>query len=86
MNGKHRPDVTSAVSALKPFASGLAADGYALEVSRLDGDGLRVEIAAGPDACEDCLIPREMFTGMLSSRLNSEGVEFSDLVLVYPGD
>ena len=74
----------SAVSALAPFSSGLAADGYALEVSRSASGGLRVEIVAGPDACEDCLIPREMFTGMLSSRLTSEGVEFSDLSLVYP--
>ncbi len=71
---------------MAPFSSGLAADGYALKVRRSVSGGLAVEIAAGPDACEDCLIPKDMFTGMLFSRLTSEGVEFSDLSLVYPAD
>lgn len=76
----------SAISALQPFSSGLAADGYSLVVNVLDGDGLVVEIVAGPDACEDCLIPKEMFVGMLASRLSAEGVAFSELTLVYPTD
>ena len=86
VSGKLDPGVESAVSALQPFSSALAADGYSLVVSALDGDGLAVEIVAGPDACEDCLIPKEMFAGMLSARLSSEGVVFSDLTLVYPTD
>ncbi len=86
VSGEPRPDVEAAVAALAPFSSGLAADGYALEVSRSGSGGLRVKIVAGSDACEDCLIPREMFTGMLSSRLASQGVEFSELCLVYPAD
>ena len=80
------PDVESAVSALRPFVSGLAADGYTLEVSLSSAGSLWVEIVAGPDACEDCLIPKQMFTGMIFSRLNSQGVDFSDLALVYPAD
>ena len=35
---------------------------------------------------EECLIPKEVFAGLLSSRLNSEGMEFSGLTLVYPSD
>ncbi|MCQ3802506.1 MAG: hypothetical protein OXC98_09145 [bacterium] len=84
VTGKPHPDVESAASALMPFSSGLAADGYALEVSAAATGSLQVEIVAGPDACEDCLIPKEMFKGMLSSRLGSEGVAFSELILVYP--
>ncbi len=83
---KLHPDPERAVSALGPFSSGLAADGYSLEVTPAGDGRLVVEIVAGPDACEDCLIPREMFSGMLSSRLSSEGVQFSDLALIYPGD
>ncbi len=64
----------------------MAADGYALEVSGTDSGGLVVAILAGPDACQECLIPKEVFAGMLSSRLNSEGMEFSGLTLVYPSD
>ncbi len=86
VSGKPKPDVESATMALQPFASGLAADGYSLSVSRSGGEGLRVSISAGPDACEECLIPKEMFRGMLSSRLDSEGVKFSDLLLTYPND
>lgn len=79
-----RPNLESAESALAAFATGLAADGYALEVIGTDSGGLRVEIVAGPDACADCLIPQEMFSDMLSARLASQGVEFSELSLVYP--
>ena len=57
-----------------------------MEVSRFPSGGLAVKIVAGPDACEDCLIPKDMFTGMLASRLVSEGVEFSELSLSYPTD
>ena len=86
VSGKPAPDVDSAASALQPFTSGLAADGYSLVVKAPDGEGLVVEVVAGPDACEDCLIPKEMFVGMLSARLSSEGVAFSDITLVYPTD
>ncbi len=76
----------TALSALAPFASGLAADGYALEVTESGSGGLRVQIVAGPDACEECLIPKELFAGMVTTRLDAEGVAFSDLTLVYPAD
>ncbi len=80
------PDLGSAVAALETFATGLAADGYALEVSRAGSGGLEVHIVPGPDACEDCLIPKELFIEMISHRLRSGGVEFSGLSLVYPTD
>jgi hypothetical protein len=86
VTGKPDRNVELAVSALNPFATGLAADGYALEVTSPETGRLRLEIVAGPDACEDCLIPKEMFTAMISTRLHSEGVAFSDLTLVYPND
>ena len=83
-SGESEAGLVSARSALGPFSGGLAADGYSLEVTRSDYGGLRVEIVAGPDACEDCLIPKDMFEGMVRSRLGSEGVEFSDVSVVYP--
>lgn len=86
MSVQPRLDIEAAETALTPFSSGLAADGYTMEVSQSGSGGLRLEIVAGSDACEECLIPKEMFVGMLAARLNSEGVEFSDLSLVYPDD
>ncbi len=79
-------DLESAVSALETFTTGLAADGYALEVVRAGPAELTVEIVPGPDACEDCLIPKGLFTEMISHRLRSKGVQFSELSLVYPTD
>ncbi len=79
-------DLTSAVSALETFATGLAADGYTLEVARTGPEELTVEIVPGFDACEDCLIPKGLFSEMISHRLRSEGVRFSELFLVYPTD
>ncbi len=42
MNREPQPGVESAIAVLKPFSSGLAANGYALEVSRTDSGGLMV--------------------------------------------
>ena len=86
VSGKHQPDMESVVAALHPFSSGLEADGYALQVGLAEGDNLRVEIVAGPEACDDCLIPREMFTGMIASTLDSKGLVFEQITLVYPND
>ena len=86
MSGKPQPDIESVVSALHPFSSGLDADGYSLQVGLADGGGLHVEIVAGPEACEDCLIPKEMFTPMIVSTLNSKGLAFEQVTLVYPND
>jgi len=86
VTGKRQPDIESVVAALHPFSSGLEADGYSLQVGLVDGEGLHVEIVAGPEACEDCLIPKEMFTPMIASTLNSKGLDFDQITLVYPND
>lgn len=86
VSGESRPEVESIVSALQPFSSGLEADGYSLQVRLADGDGLHLEIVAGSDACEDCLIPKEMFRPMIASTLNSQGLAFEQITLVYPND
>ena len=85
VSGKRQPDMESVASALQPYSSGLQADGYSLEVG-FDGDSLHVEIVAGPEACEDCLIPKDMFTPMIASTLNSKGLAFEQITLVYPND
>ena len=82
--GGPKPDIEQALGGLRPFSSGLEANGYALNVSRDGSTGLGVEIVAGPDACEECLTPKDMLNGMVRSRLASERVEFSDSSVVYP--
>ena len=64
------------------LASTLEADGYHLAIEELDSR-LAVTITAGPDACEDCLVPKDVFRGIAANHLGIEG----DLIdITYPVD
>jgi hypothetical protein len=60
----------------------LAADGYRMEFAE-DGDRLRVAIIATPDACADCLVPKDLMRGMLEQQL---GIPADRIDLTYPRD
>jgi hypothetical protein len=65
----------------------LQADGYEIELNEMSGK-LIVEIKAGPDACPDCLVPKNMMRTYLETalreNLGDEGVP--EVKLVYPAD
>ena len=44
---------------------------------------LSVVITAGPDACEDCLVPKDVFRGIASHQL---GIEGDQIDITYPVD
>jgi hypothetical protein len=78
------PEITAALAAL---ADMLAADGYALDVAGDGGNALIARIAAGPDACADCLVPKSMMQLYLQEALKSLGDSAPrNLRLVYPGE
>ena len=62
------------------LASTLEADGYHLAIEELDSR-LAVTITAGPDACEDCLVPKDLMRSILSDTL---GVPPDAIDLTYP--
>jgi hypothetical protein len=62
------------------IAATLAADGYHLRVAEA-GDRVRVTIAAGPEACADCLVPENLMRGILGQAL---GVPEDAIDLTYP--
>ena len=62
------------------LASTLAADGYRLEIAEA-GDRVRVRISATPQACADCLVPKDMMRGILGQTL---GVPQDAIDLTYP--
>jgi hypothetical protein len=64
------------------LAQTLEADGYHMDI---DGDDSRVSvvITAGPDACEDCLVPKDLMRVILSSAL---GVSGEVIEIKYPAD
>lgn len=69
--------------ALGDLRRALAADGYALTVRDLPGGAVQVEIAAGPAACAECLIPKDVMLEILRSSLS--GIpDVGPLDLRYP--
>jgi hypothetical protein len=64
------------------LSSALEADGYHLAIDEV-GARVSAVISAGPDACEDCLVPKELFRGMLSHEI---GVDEGLIDVTYPVD
>jgi hypothetical protein len=65
------------------FADSLDADGYDLELQR-QGDGrVLAQINARPDACAECLVPKDVASRIMAKAC---GVEVGSLELRYPGE
>jgi hypothetical protein len=64
------------------LAASLEADGYRMAIDE-DGSRLSVIITASPEACEDCLVPKDLMRGILSTTL---GVEGDSIDITYPAD
>jgi hypothetical protein len=62
--------------------STLAADGYLLEIAEA-GTRVQVTITATPQACADCLVPKDLMRGILGQAL---GVPEHTIDLTYPAD
>ena len=54
------------------LASTLEADGYHMAIEEQDAC-ISVTITAGPDACADCLVPKDLMRGILSQQLGIDG-------------
>lgn len=67
------------------MAEVLAADGYRLEVSQADGAPVRLQVVAGPDACEECLVPKEVFESIALDHLARAGLH-SAVEIRYPSE
>ncbi len=72
--------------ALAPLAEALEADGYELIAEQTADRSARVEVRATPDACADCLVPREVFAGILRTRLGDTLTGSWDVDVGYPAD
>ena len=71
--------------ALRPVAAILEADGYRLAVSSAEGSPVLLEVVAGPDACAECLVPKEVFASIALDHLARAGVAPA-LEIRYPAD
>jgi hypothetical protein len=66
--------------ALDKIRQSLETEDYQLQVTMLE-DGARVAIAAGPAACADCLVPKDLMRAMLAPAL---GLRADRIELAYP--
>jgi hypothetical protein len=75
------------VGALAPLGEMLAADGYVLELDQDMAEVVVAEIRAGPEACADCLVPKDMMRAYFETALR-DGLrrEPPAVRLVYPGE
>jgi hypothetical protein len=64
------------------LAASLEADGYHMAIDEA-GSRLAVVITASPEACEDCLVPKDLMRGILAQSL---GVEGDTIDITYPAD
>ena len=70
---------------LAGFREGLVADGYDLLVDEVAGDIAKLRITAGPDACAECLVPKDLMIDMLKASLE-DLPSIKKVELVYPSD
>jgi hypothetical protein len=62
--------------------STLEADGYLLDIAE-EGTRIRATISATPQACADCLVPKDLMRGILGQAL---GVPPDSIDLTYPSE
>lgn len=63
----------------------LNADGYDLRVDSFADGQLALSVVAGPEACEECLVPKQLLTGIVKGSL-PEDFPVSTVSLRYPTD
>ena len=79
------PRTADIEDALRPMAAILEADGYQLAVSSPEGSPVLLEVVAGPDACAECLVPKDVFESIAVDHLARAGLR-SALEIRYPAD
>src|SRR6202034_2161045 len=54
----------------------------------LDGGAVTVRVSAGPDACEECLVPKALMTQLVLQALGNAGmgIPAEQVRLTYPGE
>jgi len=67
--------------ALGKFREMLASEGYDLSWELTDQDKVVVQIEAGPEACEDCLVPLPIMEAIMSDALAPTPYALDHIVL-----
>ena len=73
--------ITTTIASLRAM---LEPDGYDLVVARQHDDVVDLQVVAGSAACEDCLVPKEVFAQIVSQHLSPAGLQLGELA--YPNE
>jgi hypothetical protein len=78
--------IESPAAALQPLADALGADGYEFGVEVLSPNAIRIDVRATENACEECLVPKELLADMAAHRLSEVSGEQWKIDVTYPAD
>ncbi len=78
-------DVKTVEAALAGLRAGYEADGYELTVEDVSDGAARIRISAGPNACEECLVPKPIAVGIIRKTLTALP-EIVRVSVAYPVD
>lgn len=73
-------------SSLAGLREGLVADGYDMEISDEGNDAVKIAVVAGPEACADCLVPKEVMEQIIHGMLDDMSQQPLSVEVVYPRD
>ena len=79
------PENATIASHLEGFREGLVADGYDLLVDGFANGTAKLRITAGPNACEECPVPKKLMVSMLEDSLR-ELPDVQAIEVAYPGE
>jgi hypothetical protein len=71
---------------LSSIAAALAADGYVLTVDGPSEGRLTARIEATPEACAECLVPKQVMGGLLAQAIGDASIGEDAIDLRYPVD
>lgn len=83
-NALHESDVYALLTDIR---DSLRSDGYELTV-RSVAPQISLAIDAGPDACEDCLVGKDLMSKYVVAALSEldQQLDASDIAIAYPGE
>jgi hypothetical protein len=78
--------IAAVAECLEPLSTALTADGYQLIVDRPADGPFLLRIEAGPEACEECLIPRPLMEDLIQDAFRQGLPQAPEVELRYPGE
>ena len=76
-------DLNAVAAAISATREGLDASGFAIDCAGR-GDTLVFTLRPLEGACDDCLVPKAVFTSILSSELADAGITPAAIDVIYP--